>query len=279
MGMAMTIRTLTAMSITMLDDFTTRALLAGLGLALATGPLGSFVVWRRMAYFGDATSHAAILGVAVALAFQLPLTLGVLGVALAMALTVSTLAAKGWAMDTTLGVLAHSALAFGLVAISFVPGVRTDLSAYLFGDILVVSRADLALIWGGAALVLALLVWRWQALLTATLSEELAHAAGLNPNRERLVLTVALALVVAVAIKVVGALLIAAMLIIPAAAARALSRTPEAMAALATGIGGLAAFLGLQLSLWQDTDAGPSIVAAAAVIFALAAVVGQMRRG
>lgn len=279
MGMAMTIRTLTAMSITMLDDFTTRALLAGLGLALATGPLGSFVVWRRMAYFGDATSHAAILGVAVALAFQLPLTLGVLGVALAMALTVSTLAAKGWAMDTTLGVLAHSALAFGLVAISFVPGVRTDLSAYLFGDILVVSRADLALIWGGAALVLALLVWRWQALLTATLSEELAHAAGLNPNLERLVLTVALALVVAVAIKVVGALLIAAMLIIPAAAARALSRTPEAMAALATGIGGLAAFLGLQLSLWQDTDAGPSIVAAAAVIFALAAVVGQMRRG
>jgi len=279
MGMAMTMRTRTAMSISMLDDFTTRALLAGLGLALATGPLGSFVVWRRMAYFGDATAHAAILGVALALAFQLPLTLGVLGVALAMALTVSTLAAKGWAMDTTLGVLAHSALAFGLVAISFVPGVRTDLSAYLFGDILVVSRADLALIWGGAALVLALLVWRWQALLTATLSEELAHAAGLNPNRERLVLTVALALVVAVAIKVVGALLIAAMLIIPAAAARALSRTPEAMAALATGIGGLAAFLGLQLSLWQDTDAGPSIVVAAAVIFALAAVAGQLRRG
>lgn len=277
--MAMAMATGITMSITMLDDFTTRALLAGLGLALATGPLGSFVVWRRMAYFGDATSHAAILGVALALAFQLPLTLGVLGVALAMALTVSTLAAKGWAMDTTLGVLAHSALAFGLVAISFVPGVRTDLSAYLFGDILVVSRADLVLIWGGAALVLALLVWRWQALLTATLSEELAHAAGLNPNRERLVLTVALALVVAVAIKVVGALLIAAMLIIPAAAARALSRTPEAMAALAVVIGGLAAFLGLQLSLWQDTDAGPSIVAAAAVIFALAAVAGQMRRG
>lgn len=278
MGMAMTIRTRIAMSITMLDDFTTRALLAGLGLALATGPLGSFVVWRRMAYFGDATAHAAILGVAVALAFQLPLTLGVLGVALAMALTVSTLAAKGWAMDTTLGVLAHSALAFGLVAISFVPGVRTDLSAYLFGDILVVSRADLGLIWGGAAVVLGLLLWRWQALLTATLSEELAHAAGLNPNRERLVLTVALALVVAVALKVVGALLIAAMLIIPAAAARALARTPETMALLAAIIGGLASFLGLQLSLWQDTDAGPSIVASAAVIFALAAAWGQRRR-
>lgn len=263
----------------MLDDFTTRALIAGLGVALATGLLGSFVVWRRMAYFGDATSHAAILGVALALAFQLPLTVGVLGVALAMALTVSTLAAKGWAMDTTLGVLAHSALAFGLVAISFVPGVRTDLSAYLFGDILVVSRADLALIWGGAVLVVGLLLWRWQALLTATLSEELAHAAGLNPNRERLVLTVALAVVVAVALKVVGALLIAAMLIIPAAAARALARTPEAMAGLAVAVGALAVWAGLRLSLWQDTDAGPSIVASAAVIFALAAVAGQVRRG
>lgn len=271
--------TRTTMSTIMLDDFTTRALLAGLGVALSTGILGSFVVWRRMAYFGDATSHAAILGVALALAFHLPLTVGVLGVSLAMALTVSTLAAKGWAMDTTLGVLAHSALAFGLVAISFVPGVRTDLSAYLFGDILVVSRSDLALIWGGAALVAGLLLWRWQALLTATLSEELAYAAGLNPNRERLVLTVALAVVVAVALKVVGALLIAAMLIIPAAAARALARTPETMAAMAVAIGGLSAFAGLQLSLWQDTDAGPSIVASAAVIFALAAIVGQLRRG
>ena len=278
-GMATITRTPITTSTAMLDDFTTRALLAGLGVALAAGPLGSFVVWRRMAYFGDATSHAAILGVALALAFQLPLTVGVLAVSLAMAMTVSTLAAKGWAMDTTLGVLAHSALAFGLVAISFVPGVRTDLSAYLFGDILVVSRTDLALIWGGAAVVLGLLIWRWQALLTATLSEELAHAAGLNPDRERLVLTVALAVVVAVSLKVVGALLIAAMLIIPAAAARALARTPEAMAVMAVAIGGLAAFAGLQLSLWQDTDAGPSIVAAAAVIFAVAAGLGQIRRG
>ena len=246
----------------MLDDFLVRAGLAGLGLALATGPLVSFVVWRRMAYFGDATSHAAILGVAMALALHLPVGVGVLLVSLAMAVTVSTLAAKGWAMDTTLGVLAHSALAFGLVAISYVPGVRTDLSAYLFGDILVVG----------------LLVWRWQALLTATVSEELAHASGIDPGRERLVLTVALAVVVAVALKVVGALLIAAMLIIPAAAARALARTPEAMAVLAVAIGSAACLAGLGLSLWQDTPAGPSIVTAAALIFVAAAVIGQMRR-
>lgn len=262
----------------MLDDFLVRAALAGVGLSLATGPLGSFVVWRRMAYFGDATSHAAILGVALALATGLPVGVGTLGVALAMALTVSTLAAKGWAMDTSLGVLAHAALAFGLVAISFVPGVRSDLQSWLFGDILAVTRSDLAFVWGGAALVLALLAWRWQALLTATVNEDLAHASGLNPDRERLVLTLALAVVVAVALKVVGALLIAAMLIIPAAAARALSRTPEAMAGLAIAFGALASLGGLALSMAQDTPAGPSIVTAAAVIFAAAALLGRARR-
>ena len=262
---------------TMLDDFLVRAMLGGVGLALATGPLGSFVVWRRMAYFGDATSHAAILGVALALGLQLPVGVGVLVVALAMALVVSTLAAKGWAMDTTLGVMAHAALAFGLVAISFVPGVRGDLQSYLFGDILAVSREDLAFIWGGALLVLGLLGWRWQALLTATLSEALAHASGIKPDRERLVLTVALAVVVAVALKVVGALLIAAMLIIPAAAARALARTPEAMALGAVAVGVLASLLGLEMSLWLDTPAGPSIVTAAALIFALAAAFGARR--
>ena len=262
----------------MLDDFLVRAALAGAGLALATGPLGSFVIWRRMAYFGDATAHAAILGVALALALHMPIALGTLGVALAMAATVSALAAKGWAVDTTLGVLAHGALAFGLVAISYVPNVRADLSGYLFGDILAVTKTDLGFIWGGAALVASLLAWRWQALLTATLSDDLAYASGLNPNRERLILTLALALVVSVALKVVGALLIAAMLIIPAAAARAISRTPEAMAVLATVIGVVACLVGLEISLWQDTPAGPSIVTAATIIFAATAVNRAIRK-
>lgn len=263
--------------IIMLDDFFIRAVLAGLGLSIATGPLGSFVVWRRMAYFGDATSHAAILGVALALGLHLPVGLGTLIVALAMAITVSTLAAKGWAMDTTLGVLAHSALAFGLVAISFVPDVRADLSSYLFGDILAVSNLDLAYIWGGALLVLVLLVWRWQRLLTATVNADLAAASGIKPNIERLILTVALAITVAVALKIVGALLIAAMLIIPAAAARAIARTPEPMAVFATLIGMAATLGGLNLSLWQDTPAGPSIITAAALIFALSAIIGRAR--
>lgn len=261
-----------------LDGFILRAALAGVGLALAAGPLGAFVLWRRMAYFGDATAHAAILGVAMALALRLPIEAGTLVVALAMALTVAALAARGWAMDTLLGVLAHSSLAFGLVAVSFFPTVRGDLDSWLFGDILAVTRGDLALIWGGAVLVAGLLAWRWQALLTATVSEDLAHAAGIDPARERLVLVVALAVVVALALKVVGALLIGAMLIIPAAAARAHARTPEGMAALAAAAGAGAALAGLQLSLWLDTPTGPTMVAAAALIFAASLASGRLRR-
>ncbi len=257
----------------MLDDFFTRALLAGVAVAAATGPLGCFVVWRRMAYFGDATAHAAILGVALSLAFAWSIYVGTLLVAFAMALMVSTLVGRGWAIDTTLGVLAHSGLAFGLVAVSFLPNVRVDLSAYLFGDILAVARFDLAVIAGGAVLVAALLALRWQGLLTATVSEDLAHASGIDPARERLVLTVALAVVVAVALKVVGVLLIAAMLIIPAATARNFARSPELMAALAALIGAGAVIGGLHASLIWDTPAGPSIVSLAAALFA-AAVIG-----
>ena len=204
----------------MLDDFFMRAVLAGLGLALVAGPLGSFVVWRRMAYFGDSTAHAAILGVAMALAFEVSIYAGTLAVAVAMAGLVSALVTRGQAMDTILGVLSHSALAVGLVAISFVPAARSDLSSYLFGDILAVGRADLVLIWTGAALVLAVLALRWQRLVTSSLNEELAMAAGIDPRVERLILSLALAVVVALAIRVVGSLLISAMLIVPAAAAR-----------------------------------------------------------
>ena len=252
----------------------TRATLAGIGVALAAAPLGCFVVWRRMAYFGDATAHAAILGVAMSLAFQMSIFLGALVLAMVMATTVTVLSGRGYAMDTLLGVLSHGALAFGLVAVSFLSGIRIDLMAYLFGDILAVSRSDLAVIWGGAAMVVALLAWRWSALLTATLNEELAFAAGLNPRREQLILTLSLAITVAVAIKVVGVLLIAAMLIIPAAAARGLARTPEAMAVIAAAIGAFSAVAGLRGAYIFDTPAGPSIVCVAALCFAVFGLYG-----
>jgi zinc transport system permease protein len=265
--------------LSLLDDFLVRAALAGVGVALAAGPLGCFVVWRRMAYFGDATAHAALLGVALALATALPVVAGVAAAALAMALTVAASAGRSYSIDTMLGVASHGALAVGLVSLSFLTAVRVDLIGYLFGDILAVTRWDLAVIWGGAALVAALLAWRWRNLLTATLNEDLAAAAGIDAGRERLILTLALALLVAVALKVVGALLITAMLIVPAAAARALARTPEAMAAGAVAVGAGAALGGLAASWRLDTPAGPSIVVAAVLALLATNAVRAAGRG
>ncbi|MCO6381358.1 metal ABC transporter permease [Oceanicola sp. 502str15] len=257
----------------MLDDFLIRAALAGLGVALVAALLGCFVLWRRMAYFGDATAHSALLGVALSLGFEVSILVGVTATTLAMGLAITTLSGRRTGTDTLLGALAHSALAAGLLAVSLIPGgARLDLEAYLFGDILSVSRMDVGLIWAGAALVSAALLWRWQALLLSIISPDLARASGLNPRRENLVLVFALALTVAVAIKVVGALLITALLILPAAAARPLTRTPEAMAALAVVFAAISALGGLRLSYAWDSPTGPTIVCTAAVIFALTAL-------
>ncbi len=261
----------------MLDDFMMRATLAGVGVAIPAAVVGCFVVWRRMAYFGDATAHAAILGVALALGFDMSIFAGVLIVAAIMALSINGLASRGHTMDATLGVLAHAALAFGLVAVAMLPGAQVDLEAYLFGDILLVSKTDLLVIWGGGAVVVAVFAWRWQSVLMATLDPDLARAGGIDPNRERRFLTLTLAILVAVAIKVVGALLITALLIIPAATARPLARTPEVMVAGAVGIGVLSALIGLRGSLWADTPAGPMIVCVTAVLFGIVTIVARHR--
>lgn len=252
----------------MLDSFLTRAALAGIGAALAAAPLGCFIVWRRMAFFGDATAHAAILGVALALATGLPVVAGVLLMAFAMAVFVTSRNTQH-SVDTALGVAAHASLAIGLVAVSFLNNVRFDLESFLFGDILAVSKTDLLVIWGGGLAVSALLYWRWDAFLAMTLNEDLAAASGLNTRREQLILTLALALVVAVAIKAIGALLISSMLIIPAAAARPLAKTPEQMAGFAAAIGAASAVGGLASAWYLDTPAGPSIVCVAALAFLL----------
>ena len=259
----------------LLDDFLLRAALAGLGVALLAGPLGCFVVWRRMAYFGDTVAHAALLGVALALVLEVGVIPAVLVVAAAVALAVTRGTGRRYAADTLLGVLAHGGLAVGVVVLSFVPGFAGDLSTWLFGDILAVTPRDVGLIWAAAVLA-GLALWRgWTAMLNSTLNEELAHAEGGNPGRDRLLLTLALALLVAAALKVVGALLITAMLILPAAAARPLVRTPEAMAGTAALIGAVAVLAGLRLAWVADTPAGPSIVVAALGLFLVTNLVGR----
>lgn len=252
----------------MFDDFLTRALIAGIGLALVTGPLGCFVVWRRMAYFGDTMAHSALLGVALGFLLEIDLTAGVFVVtALASLVLLALERRSGLSVDALLGILSHAALSLGLVALAFMTWVRIDLMGLLFGDILAVSRLDIALIWGGGLLVLGLLAWLWRPLLAASVDEELAAAEGLAPARSRLIFMLMIALVVAIAMKIVGILLITALMIIPAATARRFASTPEMMALLAALIGALAVAFGLYGSLSFDTPSGPSIVVAALILF------------
>lgn len=257
------------------DSFLLYALAAGLGIAVLAGPLGSFVVWRKMAYFGDTLSHSCLFGIALGILLQVNLTLAVVLCCLAMAILLFVMSRSQLvATDTLLGILAHSALSLGLVTLSFMDNVRVDLMAYLFGDLLSVQPVDLLWIYGGGSLVL-LLLWRlWDPLLSMTVSEELARVEGVRVDLLRALLMLLIGLVIAVAMKFVGALIITSLLIIPAATARRFSRTPEQMALLASLTGCLAVVGGLLLSWYQDTPAGPSVVVCATSLF----ILSQLKR-
>ena len=247
--------------------------LGGILLALAAGPLGSFVVWRRMSYFGDTLAHASLLGVAFGLLLNVNPFYAVIAVTLLLSVGLVWLERRPHlAIDTLLGIMAHSALSLGLVVVSLMANVRVDLMAYLFGDLLSVTPTDLITIAVGVALVLAILGWQWRALLSITISPEMAQVDGVNIQRTKLLLMLVTALTIGVAMKFVGALIITSLLIIPAATARRFSRSPEQMALIAVAIGALAVTGGLAFSASYDTPAGPSVVLCAALMFVLSMV-------
>jgi zinc transport system permease protein len=262
-------------AMTSLDDFFWFALFGGLGVAMTTGPLGCFVVWRRMAYFGDSLAHSALIGVALGLALSIDTTFGVLIACIGVAVAITLLQdQQRLATDTLLGILAHSSLAIGLVAVSFLDNVRIDLMAYLFGDILAINGTDLVWVYGGGTVALAGLAYIWRPLLALSIHADIAHAEGVPVRATRLAFTLLLAIVIAIAMKIVGVLLIVSMLIIPAATARRFAQSPEQMAVLAAISGAIAVGGGLTASLHWNTPSGPSIVTAAFVLFLLANLVG-----
>ncbi|MEZ9177752.1 zinc ABC transporter permease subunit ZnuB [Vibrio kanaloae] len=251
-------------------EFLLPSILAGLGIALIAGPLGSFVVWRKMAYFGDTLAHASLMGLALGFLFNINLYLALLICCLMLAVLLVTLQKqKLVATDTLLGILAHSALSLGLVAVSFLDNVRVDLMSYLFGDLLAVSPTDLVFIYAGAAVIGLVLAIFWRPLLSTTVNEDLAAVDGINIDLMRLILMLLVGIVIAVGMKFVGALIMTSLLIIPAATARKFANTPEQMAFLASIIGSIAVFGGLSLSWFYDTPAGPSVVISAAAMFML----------
>jgi zinc transport system permease protein len=264
---------ITTDTITMIE-FLLPSILAGIGIAIIAGPLGSFVVWRKMAYFGDTLAHASLMGLALGFLLNVNIYLALLVCCLALAVLLVTLQKQQLvATDTLLGILAHSSLSVGLVSVSFLDNVRVDLMSYLFGDLLAVSLQDLIFIYAGVVAVSACLYIFWRPLLSSTVSEELAAVEGVNTDLVRLVLMLMVGVVIAVGMKFVGALIMTSLLIIPAATARKLSSTPEQMALFASIIGSISVLMGLSLSWHFDTPAGPSVVISATSLFMLSQII------
>lgn len=256
-------------NVIIMDSFLLYALLAGVGLAFITGPLGCVMVWRRMAYFGAALSHAALLGVAMGIWFDIDITLAVLAFSLVLASLLTLLEQQRLlATDTLLGIIAHSALAIGLLVVALLDQYRIDLMGYLFGDVLAITLTDIGLMYGLLIVVIVVLSSIWRDLLMITLSSELAAAEGVAVRRVNFVFVLLVAAVIAIGMKIVGILLIISMLIIPAAAARFFAPNPEQMALGAVVIGVISVVVGLASSYQWDVPAGPAIVAVLTLIFA-----------
>ncbi|MGJ8688734.1 MAG: zinc ABC transporter permease subunit ZnuB [Gammaproteobacteria bacterium] len=253
-----------------MSDFIINALIAGLCIALVAGPLGAFVVWRRMSYFGDTLAHSSLLGIAIGILLDMNLQIAVIASSIFFAgLLIALEKNKTLSTDTLLGILAHGTLAFGMLILSLSGTVQINLVGYLFGDLLTIAPQDLWWIGGCSALIAILLLRYWNGLLAVTVHEELAKVEGVPVGKLHALMVLMVALLIAVSMKIIGVLLITSLLIIPPAAARRLAETPEQMALGASIVGGLSVCGGLILSYFWDTPAGPSIVATACGFFLL----------
>ena len=262
----------------MFDDFFIRALIAGVGIAIIAGPLGCLVIWRRLSYFGDTLSHSALLGVTLAYAFSINITLSVFLISSIVAILLINLQTRTkLAGDSLLGLLAHSTLAIGLVLIGFLSSIRFDLMGLLFGDILAVTTEDITLVWIGGIIILGILYYIWKSIFSATVNYDLAAAEGMRPEISNFIFTLLLAAVIALSIKMIGALLITGLLLIPAAIARNLSNSPKQMIIISVLAGITSVVIGLFTSLELNTSSGPSIIVASLALFVLSLIPLEIR--
>lgn len=262
----------------MLEPFLLRAIAAAMGLAIVAAPLGCLVVWNRMAYFGETVAQASLIGVVLALALQMNVTLGVLLVTAAVAaLLILLQRQKLVPMDSLLGLTHHAALAIGVIAVAQMRGPSVDLMGYLFGDVFAVTDADLVWIFAGGAIVLAVVAMLWQPLLRMAVHDELARAEGVGTAVVKPMFTLLLALAIALAIKIVGLLLAIAFLVVPVVAARPLAATPERMVVLTGLISCLSVLAGMWLSVSIDAPGGPAIVLVMAITAGISLVFASLK--
>ncbi len=259
-----------------MDDFIWRAMIGSALLGAAAGPIGCFVLWRRMAYMGESVAHMGLLGAALGLLLGLQPVVGVALLAIVAALLMSRANTSHIPAGTIIGIIGHVGLALGFVVLAGLEDFRTDLMGYLFGDVLALSEGDIFAIAGAALLLLGVTALFWNRLLATTLNTDIARAEGLYSKAAETTFLILIAVLVAIGLRVVGALLIVALVIIPPAAARPLARTPVAMGVLASVVGILSAPLGLAVAFAADIPAGPSIVLAAAVLFVLSGTLARL---
>jgi zinc transport system permease protein len=253
--------------------FMQRALAAALLMGVLCPTLGVFVVVRRMSFFGDAIAHSAFTGIALGLLLGVDPSLGAVGFAILIALGMGWLQTRSRIpSDTIIGVFFSGSAALGILLIGLLQGYRTNLFSYLFGDILTIGWSDLAvtaalLIGVGGAVALLR-----RPLLQVALNRDLAAVQGVPVAAMEYALMVLLAVTVAVSIKLVGIILVTALLIIPAAAARNVSRSIRQMFLFAVGFGVFAALAGLFGSYNLNTASGPTIVLTSIALFAASLV-------
>lgn len=244
--------------------------LAAAILALISSPLGVFVVWQKQSYFGATIAHAAILGVSFALILNTPITFTTVMISLMIGSTIFYLSRHtNLSNDTLLGILAHSTLALGMVMIALQNNNQIDVMALLFGDLLNIDQTDTYLLLVCLALVFVFFKFYWRSMLNITFNTELAQVEGTPVARVQLMFVLLLSFMIALTMKMVGVLLITSMLIIPAAAARKLSATPQQMLFWTGIISLLSVVFGILGSIQYDIPTGASIVLASSIIFVM----------
>jgi len=258
--------------------FMQRALLGGLLTGGLGGLLGSFAVLRQLSFFSDALGHSALLGITLGILLGIDPTLVLIPFAVVFALLVNQLVQRSQLpTDALLNIIYSSSLAGAVLALSLVDSYQGGIQQLLFGDILGISWADLAVIGSLLLVALTYLLLSLRAQVLLTLHADLAGAAGVRTGWHRLAFIVLLAVVVAVSVKAVGVLLISAFVVIPACAGRLLSRRFPVYLLVSSLLGGACALLGLLASGLTNLPSGPSVVIVQFAGFLLALLFSQAR--
>ena len=257
-------------------EFMVRGLVAAVTVGVVCSVLGAYVVLRGMTFFGDALAHAILPGVAVAYLLggaQGPLFWGGLVAGIGTAVGIGALTKTGQVReDTAIGVIFAGMFALGVALISTVRNFSVDLTHFMFGNVLGVSRGDLALTIGFGALVLLLVVAFYKEFLVISFDPVLAEILRIPHQVFSYLLLVMLAVTVVIALQTVGVGLMVAMLVTPAATASLLTRRLPIMMTGAAVIGGISAVVGLYLSYYVSIASGAAIVLVCTAFFLLALV-------